>query len=550
MKRHLTVVITWGIIGLVALLLGPQRHARGAVPREAPVVMNTLESLERAIGDLAATFGERYPKGAEYRKRLAALKKAGAKAGDPQVEQLRSEALLANPLLDFDRLLLIRRRLIDFGKGGTMPSLGLPLNYEGNCTLRNDISYDNDIALLSPVSPQGKLTTVYRPPGTELVLDLCLHFDGDRLLFSMPLPVAMQSVPPSRAGQAPPRRYPGAWQVWEVKLARETGAVGAAGLRQVTRSEIAGTQNYMGIYLPSGKILYGSTAPRQGVPCVNGGAWIALLHAAGADVANVRQLAFDQDHNWYPAVMNDGRVMYTRWEYSDTPHYFTRLIFQMRPDGTAQMPLYGSNSYWPTAMFYAKPIPGHPSKFAAIVSGHHGVHRMGELVIFDPAKGRHEADGVVQRIPGYGRKVEPVVADALVDASWPKFLYPWPLSDNYFLVSMLTQRDGLWGVYLVDVFDNAVLIHQEPGMALMEPVPLKKRPCPPVLADTVDTKRKDATVLLTNIYAGDGLKGVPRGTVKRLRVYSHHSGRCGDERLGEIAGRQEQLRLGAPRQAV
>jgi hypothetical protein len=71
------------------------------------------------------------------------------------------------------------------------------------------------------------------------------------------------------------------------------------------------------------------------------------------------------------------------------------------------MEYYGSNSYWPNAMFYARPIPGHPTKVVTIVGGHHGVPRMGELVILDPALGRREADGVVQRIPGYGKPVEP-----------------------------------------------------------------------------------------------------------------------------------------------
>ena len=52
-------------------------------------------------------------------------------------------------------------------------------------------------------------------------------------------------------------------------------------------------------------------------------------------------------------------------------------------------------------------------------------------------------DGVVQRIPGFGKKVQPVIRDALVDESWPKFLHPYPLGDpqsgagggTYFLVA-------------------------------------------------------------------------------------------------------------------
>ena len=154
----------------------------------------------------------------------------------------------------------------------------------------------------------------------------------------------------------------------------------------------------------------------------------------------IRRLTFDQDHDWYPAVMNSGRVMYLRWEYSDITHAFSRILFSMNPDGTDQTAYYGSNSYWPNAMFYARPIPGAEGKFVAIVSGHHGLKRMGELVLFDASKGRFEADGVVQRIPGRGRAVEPVILDNVAGRAPTKFLHPWPLSDKYFLVAALAAR--------------------------------------------------------------------------------------------------------------
>ena len=43
-----------------------------------------------------------------------------------------------------------------------------------------------------------------------------------------------------------------------------------------------------------------------------------------------------------------------------------------------------------------------------------------------------------------------------------------------------------------------------------------------MIPDKVDLSRKDALVYLSDIYAGDGLKGVPRGTVKKLRLFSYH----------------------------
>ena len=240
------------------------------------------------------------------------------------------------------------------------------------------------------------------------------------------------------------------------------------------------------------------------------------------DGGAVRQLCFDQDHNWYPTMMPDGSVLYTRWEYTDTPHYFTRLLFRMNPDGTGQAEYYGSNSFWPNSIFYARPMPGSKTKVVAVVSGHHGDKRMGELVIFDNAKGRQEADGVVQRIPGWGQEVEPVIKDRLVSGVYPRFLTPWPLSDKYVLVSAQLEQNTPWGIYLVDVFDNMTLIKELPGQSLLEPIPLAARPRPPVIPDRVDLKRKDAIVYLLDVYRGPGLAGVPRGTVRSLRVFEYH----------------------------
>ena len=203
-------------------------------------------------------------------------------------------------------------------------------------------------------------------------------------------------------------------------------------------------------------------------------------------------------------MLNNGRVLYTRWEYSDIPHYTSRILFHMNPDGTGQMEYYGSNSYWPTAMFFARPVPDHPTKFVAIVGGHHGVPRMGELVLFDPAKGRHEADGAIQRISDYGKKVEPVILDMLADRSWPKFLHPYPLSDKHFIVSARPNPESSWGIYLVDVFDNMLLLKEVAGRALLEPIPLRTTKKPPVIASKVQPECKDAVVYLADVYVGNG----------------------------------------------
>lgn len=86
-------------------------------------------------------------------------------------------------------------------------------------------------------------------------------------------------------------------------------------------------------------------------------------------------------------MLPDGRVMFLRWEYTESAHYFSRVLMHMNPDGSDQKEYYGSNSYWPNSLFNARPLPGRPGMFAGIVSGHHGVKRLGELVLFDVNRG-------------------------------------------------------------------------------------------------------------------------------------------------------------------
>ncbi|TWU39776.1 HzsA-related protein [Novipirellula artificiosorum] len=83
-------------------------------------------------------------------------------------------------------------------------------------------------------------------------------------------------------------------------------------------------------------------------------------------------------------------------------------------------------------------------------------------------------------------------------------------------------HDSLWGIYLVDVFDNITLIKEVEGSAILEPIPLQSTPRPPVILDRVLPDAKEASVFLTDIYQGPGLEGVPRGAVRNLRLFSYH----------------------------
>ena len=124
---------------------------------------------------------------------------------------------------------------------------------------------------------------------------------------------------------------------------------------------------------------------------------------------------------------------------------------------------------------------------AAEANDHEG--RDGQMVIIDPALGRKGTEGIVQQVPRSEKKLEPVILDKLTEDKFPRMLHPWPLSDKYFLVTSKPEPNSLWGLYLVDVFDNMTLIIEQEGLAFYEPIPLQKRERPPVIVDRVDLAR-------------------------------------------------------------
>jgi hypothetical protein len=78
-------------------------------------------------------------------------------------------------------------------------------------------------------------------------------------------------------------------------------------------------------------------------------------------------------------------------------------------------------------------------------------------------------------------------------------------------------------------------LFEDPDYSLIEPELVRPRKRPPVLADRVDPDRDDAEIYIQDIHSGPGLKGVPRGTVKELRVLAYHfgyRGLAGSDKVG------------------
>ncbi|MFR9575591.1 MAG: SUMF1/EgtB/PvdO family nonheme iron enzyme, partial [Rikenellaceae bacterium] len=379
-----------------------------------------------------------------------------------------------------------------------------------------------DIVKLSNLTGEISTKSLFKTKNKAVLSDLHLHWSGEKLMFT--------SVTDDKR-----------LNMFEVNVSGEEDA------KQLINIDEPDLEFYDGIYLPGGRILAMSNIGYQAVPCVHGDDPVGNSVLYDPDKNTLRRLTFDQDANWNPVVRADGKIMYTRWEYTDLTHYFSRMVMTMNPDGTEQRAIYGSGQLFPTSTFDLQPLPGSPSAFAAIISGHHGTARSGRIVIIDPTKG-NGVDGMVQEIPYRNRKIIPLVKDRMVDGVWPQFIKPMPINDSYFLVVAKLTKESLWGVYLVDVFDNVVCIHQNEGEGFMSPILAKASDPQPVILDRVDLTKKDATVFIQDIYEGVGLRGVPKGVVKKLRLhaydYAYNKSSSNHEVLGIQSGWDIKRELG------
>ncbi|WP_320981588.1 SUMF1/EgtB/PvdO family nonheme iron enzyme [Parabacteroides goldsteinii] len=367
--------------------------------------------------------------------------------------------LLGNPLLDADKIVAVRYKLGSTARQAMAPSLGTQANNWSNQESARRSGFDAEIVELSNLRGDMQMKSIFKPIVPDAsIADLRMHWDANRVMFT------------TLMGENDKR-----WNVYEVKL-------DGTGCKKLIENEEPDLEFYDGTYLPDGRIIANSNIGYQGV---------------------------------------NGRVMYTRWEYTDLTHYYSRIVMHMNPDGTENKALYGSGSMFPNSTFDIQPLPGHGSAFVGIISGHHGVARSGRLIIFDPTKGRKNVQGMVQEIPHRNRPIQELIKDELVNGVWPQFVKPTPLNDKYFLVAAKLDPQSLWGLYLVDIYDNVTCLMQAEGEGYISPILVKETKTPPAIPDRVKLNEKEATIFIQDIYEGEGLRGIPRGTVKELRLHAY-----------------------------
>jgi len=433
------------------------------------------------IAEIGATLGD---DGRSLRERASQLRRERVSADDPQWAELYLDCCQARRVQRLEPHAGQLRRVVftqHYDLGGSHYAYT-----EGQSDAQNERHFTPGSALCLLEVEQGdaRVRTLLEDAG-GVIRDPDTSHDGARILFSWKKSLDEDD-----------------YHLYEMTVS--DGAV-----RQITSGR--GQADYEGVYLPDGNILFNSTRCVQTVDC-----WwteVSNLFTCDGDGRFLRQLSFDQVHTNYPTVTHDGRVIYTRWDYSDRGQLFPQGLFQMNPDGTGQTEVYGNNSWFPTSVLHARAIPG-TSKIVCTFTGHHTLQK-GWLGILDPRMGRQENQGAQLIAPV--RETEAVRED-YYGQSGDQFQYPYPLSETEFLAAICPEGRERFAIYWVSIDGHRELLAADDAISCNQPIPLAVRPLPPARPQLADYRQATSTLFLQDVYRGPGLAGVERGTVKALRV--------------------------------
>lgn len=415
-----------------------------------------------------------------------------------QIRHLRREIIMSHPLLDFDRLLINKR-------GPTLYShqcdqyLGMHSQAGAGLVILDNWKRNPKESVLL----KGRL-----PAGSVLHPDL--SYDARRVLFGF-----CDHTQQDRQR----RRY---W-IYEAAVdgtsVRQLTGTPADPLETWENRHTVLIEDWDPCYLPGGGFLFVSTRCQTFGRC-HGSRYTPsyMLYRAEADGSGIRQVSFGEANEWQPCILDDGRAVYTRWDYINRHDVHFQSLWSARTDGTDVRHFYGNNTPNPQMITSARPIPG-SSKISALAMGHHS-YTAGSIIAIDRSKGE---DGLepVTRITPEVRFPE--------SEGWPMgcFSTPWPLSETLYLAAYQPDRMtsqptpqalNAFAIYLVDTLGGRELIYLDPEISCFAPIPLVPRKRPPVQSDGVlaASDGDSGIFYVQDVYAST--EPLERGSAKRLRV--------------------------------
>ena len=389
-----------------------------------------------------------------------------------EVRKVKRDILFANPLIDFDSVLMVDNPY-PHGKAGDVTD-----EWGHEARHRNGfMATDGGRLLIAGLNPgeikkdvlEGKEGAFWRPD---------LSFDGKEILFCFK-PKGERS-----------------FHLYKVNA-------DGTDFRQLTQGDY---DDLDPIYTPDGHITFCSSRQHSYVRCMPMTHSFAVTRC-DSDGKNIYVVSANGEPEYMPSMMPDGRVIFTRWEYTDKALWRVQSLWTMNPDGTNTQTFWGNQSIWPDVLTEARAIPN-SKKVVFTAVGHHAWFD-GTLGYIDPTKGLNYPDGLewITREtawpelgggwpvrPGNGPNDPAPSYDYHVSGKYYAYKSPYPLSEEYMLVSarigacLYNGSDHGWffKLYLQDVYGNKELIQAFPNSNAWYAMPFKARKTPTVKPDQVE----------------------------------------------------------------
>ncbi|WHI51512.1 hypothetical protein P3339_01370 [Microbulbifer sp. MLAF003] len=348
------------------------------------------------------------------------------------------------------------------------------------------------------------------------VKDLNTSADGQRLIFAMRAP-ELENVDDDEQPT---------WNIWLYDLETKE-------LKRVIQSDLIAEegQDVAPAFLPDGRIVFSSSRQRRARALLlddNKPQFSALtddqdepafvLHVMEADGSDIRQISFNQSHDLNPTVLNNGRILFNRW---DNAAGVDRLsLYTIKPDGSDLSFHYGYHSQETgtensTATF-SRPREMPDGRLLVNLRSPAGISYGGDLVAIDGvnySEAYSEAGGEGELVGQSSVSFAEVVTDGTLSphgtfsTAWPfydgtsRLLVSWsecriveeetellrPCPESLEGEEELVLADPLYGLWIYDYEAGTQLpiIVAEEGIMISEGVTLEPRTEPAYIPDPI-----------------------------------------------------------------
>jgi hydrazine synthase alpha subunit-like protein/F5/8 type C domain-containing protein len=433
-----------------------------------------------------------------------------------EARRLLRKIAFSNPLLDFDKLLFVKRHrgslshMCDQYYGFTaVPGGGL-------FVLSDPFGDEPKLANLLDecVVENGRLEGQKLVPGSFLSPEV--SYDGKTVLFA-----CSENEEPMRSWDEvwPPSKSSREWTPTNCYHVFKVNADGS-GLVQLTDGP---WDDFDPCFLPNGRIVFISERRGGYVRCGIRACRNFNLCSMKPDGSDVTLLSYFDTNEWHPSVNNEGMIVFTRWDYIDRNSQIAHHLWTCYPDGRDARAPHGNypvrRGDRPWSELSIRSIPG-STKYIATAAPHHG-YAFGSLVQIDLRNPDDNANSQITRLTPevpFPEAEGPIRKNEVYGT-------PWPLSEEDYLCAYDPQTNN-HGIYWIDRYGNKELIYRDPAISSLSPMPLHPRPVPPVIPNRTRASRlaeketggeRPSTIALMDVYDSDF--AWPEGTkIKHLRV--------------------------------